>query len=167
MQQEQPWAPLEELVPADIFKAEVLTWAKRIGVEPKEIHIRPMKRKWASCSSKGRLTFDEGLLRQPAAFRSEVIVHELLHLKVPNHGPLFRTLLRAYLDLLVTNSKSQLEQLAQEALLVKLYAQGEISSGYAAQVLGVSRRQFLDLLGHYGVSIFADDTDVAQEAQYG
>ena len=30
-------------------------------------------------------------------FRSKVIVHELLHIKVPNHGKLFRTLLRAYL----------------------------------------------------------------------
>jgi hypothetical protein len=36
-------------------------------------------------------------LRQPAAFRREVIVHELLHLKVPNHGPLFKALLKAYL----------------------------------------------------------------------
>jgi predicted metal-dependent hydrolase len=72
-------------------------WARKIGVEPKEIHLRPMKRKWASCSTKGRLTFDTGLLSQPAAFRREVIVHELLHLKVPNHGPVFRSLLRAYL----------------------------------------------------------------------
>jgi len=27
----------------------------------------------------------------------EVIVHELLHLKVPNHGKVFRALLKAYL----------------------------------------------------------------------
>jgi len=84
-------------VPADLFRAEVKVWAQRIGVEPKEIRLRAMSRKWASCSSNGRLTFDTGLLRQPAAFRREVIVHELLHLKVPNHGPLFRSLLRAYL----------------------------------------------------------------------
>ena len=90
-------APLEEVVPADLFKAEVRAWARRIGVEPKAVNLRPMTRKWASCSSKGRLTFDEDLLRQPAAFRREVIVHELVHLKVPNHGPLFRSLLRAYL----------------------------------------------------------------------
>jgi predicted metal-dependent hydrolase len=56
-----------------------------------------MKRKWASCSSAGCLTFDVALLRQPAGFRAAVIVHELLHLKVPNHGRLFRSLLRAYL----------------------------------------------------------------------
>lgn len=66
-------------------------------MEPKEVHIRPMRRKWGSCSSAGRLTLDAGLLREPAAKRAEVIVHELLHLKVPNHGPLFRSLLRAYL----------------------------------------------------------------------
>jgi hypothetical protein len=37
-------------------------------------------------------------LSTPAAFRREVIVHELLHLKLPNHGKLSRALLRAYLE---------------------------------------------------------------------
>lgn len=94
---EDSWMPLEDAVPVELFKAEVRAWARRIGVEPKEIHIRPMKHKWASCSSKGRLTFDAGLLRQLARFRAEVIVHELLHLKVPNHGRLFRALMKAHL----------------------------------------------------------------------
>ena len=88
---------LEEAVPAAVFKAEVETWARRIGVQPKEIRLRPMKRKWASCSGAGRLTFDTGLPSQSAAFRAEAIVHELLHLKVPNHGKLFRSLLRSHL----------------------------------------------------------------------
>jgi predicted metal-dependent hydrolase len=89
--------PLEESVPLEVFKAEVVAWARRIGVEPKAVAIRPMKRKWASCSSKGNLTFDTALLRQPAEFRRKAIVHELLHLKVPNHGKLFRALERNYL----------------------------------------------------------------------
>ena len=45
----------------------------------------------------GRLTFNTELLSQGADFRAEVIAHELLHLKVPNHGPLFRALLKAHL----------------------------------------------------------------------
>ena len=90
-------APLEELVPAEVLRSEVWSWAKRIGVEPKAIQIRPMRRKWASCSSNGRLSFSTDLLRQSASFRAEVIVHELLHLKVPNHGRVFRALLRAHL----------------------------------------------------------------------
>jgi predicted metal-dependent hydrolase len=89
--------PLEETVPADLFKAEVKAWAKRIGVEPREVHLRPMKRKWASCSSNGRLTFNTDLLKEPSSFRAEVIVHELLHLKIPNHGKVFRALLKAHL----------------------------------------------------------------------
>jgi predicted metal-dependent hydrolase len=89
---------MEEVVPVSIFHSEVASWAKRIGVTPKEIRLRPMKRKWASCSSRGRLTFDTALLQEPAAFRREVIVHELLHLKVPNHGKVFKTLLRAHLS---------------------------------------------------------------------
>jgi len=75
----------------------VRAWARRLGVEPKEIRLRPMKRQWGSCSTSGRLTFNVELLRQPADVRRRVIVEELLHLKVPNHGKLFRALLRAYL----------------------------------------------------------------------
>ena len=97
-----PSPSLEEEVPTDVFRSEVEAWATRIGVEPKEVHIRPMKRKWASCSPKGRLTFNTDLIREPASFRREVIVHELLHLKVPNHGPLFKALLRAHLGLSVS-----------------------------------------------------------------
>ncbi len=89
---------LEEAVPAAIFKTEVAAWARRIGVDPKEIRLRPMKRKWASCSSDGRVTFDSALLHQPGAFRAKAIVHELLHLRVPNHGKLFRALSNAYFE---------------------------------------------------------------------
>jgi predicted metal-dependent hydrolase len=37
------------------------------------------------------------LLDEPASFREVVIVHELLHLLVPNHGKLFKSLMNAYL----------------------------------------------------------------------
>lgn len=44
---------------------------------------------------KGQGHFATDLLAQPEPLRREVIVHELLHLKVPNHGPIFRALLSA------------------------------------------------------------------------
>ena len=93
----QEWTPLEESVPKDLFRAEVRAWARRIGVEPKEVHIRPMKRKWGSCSTNGRVSFNTELLVAPSEVRKRVIIEELLHLKVPHHGKLFRALLRAYL----------------------------------------------------------------------
>jgi predicted metal-dependent hydrolase len=87
----------EEIVTSSEFKTLVHSWAVRLDVQPALIRIAPMRTKWASCSAGGRLTFDRGLLAQPADFRREAVVHELLHLKVPNHGPLFRALLRAAL----------------------------------------------------------------------
>ena len=85
------------MVSKEEFKRQVIKWADKIGVEPKEIQIRKMKNKWASCSSKGRLTFSHDLLFQPEEFRDEVIVHELLHLKYPTHNKMFKTLLNVYL----------------------------------------------------------------------
>jgi predicted metal-dependent hydrolase len=91
------FSQLEIRVPANDFKSTVRNWSERIGVQPREIHLRPMKQKWASASTSGRLTFSVDLLRESADKRKEVIVHELVHLKVGNHGPLFRNLVRTYL----------------------------------------------------------------------
>ncbi len=58
-------------------------------------------------------------------------------------------------------------QAIREAALVKLYDLGRISSGKASRILGISRREFLDLLGRYGVSEFDESMDVAAEARIG
>jgi predicted metal-dependent hydrolase len=55
-----------------------------------------MRRKWASCSTVGTLTFSQSLLEQPELFREYVVAHEVLHLAVPNHGRLFKSLMSAY-----------------------------------------------------------------------
>jgi len=67
----------------------------------------------------------------------------------------------------VDQSKEALEALAREALLVRLYDLGKLSSGKAAELLDISRREFLDLLGRYGVSEFDDAIDLEAEAQRG
>ena len=85
------------MIPTNEFKREVSNWAHEVGVEPKEIHFRNLMRKWASCSSKGRLTFSYELLGKTSEERAIVIVHELLHLKYPEHGKLFNSLLCAHL----------------------------------------------------------------------
>jgi predicted HTH domain antitoxin len=72
-------------------------------------------------------------------------------------------------DLVSGNSGLRQEDvagLAREALLVRLYALGHISSGRAAELLSVSRRQFLDLAGEYGVAVFADPDDLTAESHH-
>lgn len=39
-------------------------------------------------------------------------------------------------------------------LAAKLYERGELSSGQAAELAGISKRTFIEVLGNYGVSIF-------------
>lgn len=79
------------------IKASVKQWADRIGVKVQEIHLRHMRRKWASISTKGRLTLNTDLLNLPETLTEFVIVHELVHLLVPNHGKLFKGYMSAYL----------------------------------------------------------------------
>lgn len=55
-----------------------------------------MVKKWASCSPSRRLYFSLDLVREQRRFRDVVIVHELLHLRLRNHGKLFRSLLNAF-----------------------------------------------------------------------
>lgn len=39
-------------------------------------------------------------------------------------------------------------------LATKLYEQGKLSMGQAAELAGFSKRTFMELLGRYGVSVF-------------
>ncbi|HET6385849.1 MAG TPA: M48 family metallopeptidase [Armatimonadota bacterium] len=82
---------------ADDLRWAVRRWAARMGVSLRQIHIRTMSTKWASISTGGRLTLDAGLLEVPKDLGELVIVHELVHLLAPNHGPVFRSFMLAYL----------------------------------------------------------------------
>ena len=79
------------------LKLLVARWAEAINVSPRRVQVQIMRRKWASCSTAGTISFSTDLLRESASFREYVVVHELLHLVVPNHGRVFRALLRVYL----------------------------------------------------------------------
>ncbi|NCC50142.1 MAG: M48 family peptidase [Spartobacteria bacterium] len=80
----------------DAFKAEVRAWAVRLNVEPSQIRIQKMRNKWASCSPTKWISFSEDILKESEGFQRYVIVHELLHLRIPNHGKLFRCYMSAY-----------------------------------------------------------------------
>ena len=82
---------------ADEMRWAVRHWATRIGVKIAQVHIREMKRKWASISTKGRITLDANLVGIPKRLGEFVIVHELVHLLAPNHGKVFKSFLLAYL----------------------------------------------------------------------
>ena len=80
-----------------LFKARVLEWADKLDVRIRSLAVRPMRKKWASCSTAGNLNFNEELLELDRDVADYVIVHELLHFFVPNHGRLWKSLMRAHL----------------------------------------------------------------------
>lgn len=79
------------------FRERVREWARTLDVEVRSITIRPMKRKWASCSTSGSLNFNDELIGLDREIGDYVIVHELLHFTAPNHGKLWKVLMRAHL----------------------------------------------------------------------
>ena len=85
------------------FKQKVRHCADMIGVKPKEIHLRSMIRKWGSCSTRGRLTFNREILGEETEIQNEAILHEVLHLKYPNHGKMFHVMYRVYIKRIVSN----------------------------------------------------------------
>ena len=79
------------------FKKRVRHWSAKLDAPVLSISVRRMKNKWASYSTNGRLTFDASLMGMHRELQDYVIVHELLHFYVPNHGKLWKSLMRAYL----------------------------------------------------------------------
>ena len=64
-------------------------YAKIIGVVPKSISIRDYKSRWGSCSSKGDISYNWKIIIAPHRIVDYIVVHELCHLKHPNHSSLY------------------------------------------------------------------------------
>jgi predicted metal-dependent hydrolase len=72
------------------------SWAGKLLVKPKLIRIQAMRRKWGSCSKRGTITLAADLADEDVAFQNFVIAHELLHLRIRNHGRLFKAFMTAH-----------------------------------------------------------------------
>jgi predicted HTH domain antitoxin len=49
-------------------------------------------------------------------------------------------------------------------IATSLFEQGVLSSGQAAELAGITRRQFLEEVGKYGVSIFGETAEDIEKA---
>jgi predicted metal-dependent hydrolase len=65
-------------------------WAAKIGRSPSRWTLRWMTTRWGSCAGRTkRITLNLALAALPVEFLEQVLVHELVHLVEPNHGPGF------------------------------------------------------------------------------
>lgn len=79
------------------FAERVERWIDRTHLRPTRVRLRRMTRLWAVCNVDDSITFSTALLEQPDAFQDLVIVHELVHLQIRDHGPHFRAMLAIFL----------------------------------------------------------------------
>ena len=93
---EPPPIPAQQTSREDIIKM-VNLWAARMGLQPKRISFRNMTRKWGSCSSRENITLSTRLTWVAPHLAEYVVVHELVHLRVFNHGKDFKAMMSQYL----------------------------------------------------------------------
>ncbi len=72
-----------------VFLARLAYFAPRIGVDYGPVWIRDYKSRWGCCHSSGRIGLNWRLVQAPPPILDYVVVHELCHRQVPNHGPDF------------------------------------------------------------------------------
>ncbi|OFY39870.1 MAG: hypothetical protein A2Z69_02655 [Bacteroidetes bacterium RBG_13_44_24] len=72
---------------------EILNRYSDHGFFPSALVVKPLKSRWGSCTSKGKLTISSELIKIDPVFAEYVIIHELCHLKNHNHGKEFYRLL--------------------------------------------------------------------------
>jgi len=63
--------------------------AEEMGLSYSSVSIRLQKKRWGSCSAKGAISLNAGLLFLPDFLVRHVLIHELTHLKHLNHSPRF------------------------------------------------------------------------------
>jgi len=65
------------------------------------------------------------------------------------------------LTLNIPDSVNEIE--VKMLLASQLFDQGVLSSGQAADLVGISKREFLESVGNYGVSIFGESVQDIEE----
>jgi predicted metal-dependent hydrolase len=72
---------------------DILIRFKDYRFSPSEFSVKALKRRWGSCSSKGKITISSELVKLDEIYLEYVILHELCHLRHHNHGKEFYMLL--------------------------------------------------------------------------
>lgn len=74
---------------AEFVRRRVPYYAARMDVAPAGLKITRAVTRWGSCSAKNSLCFSYRIALLPEKAADYVVVHELAHIRVKNHGPRF------------------------------------------------------------------------------
>jgi predicted metal-dependent hydrolase len=66
--------------------------AAQFGLKVRRTTIRGQLTRWGSCSPDGTIALNWRLVQMPGSVRDYILIHELMHMKEPNHSRRFWTL---------------------------------------------------------------------------
>lgn len=73
-------------------------WERQTGLHPEKWQMRDMKTRWGSCNPRAKkLWFSVGLAEKSDECIEYVVLHELAHLKIANHGADFKAFLTHFM----------------------------------------------------------------------
>jgi predicted metal-dependent hydrolase len=75
----------------EMLPVRCMELAGKYGFNVKKISVRGQKSRWGSCSRRGNISLNYKLLQMRAEMIDYVIIHELCHLRHPNHSKSFWT----------------------------------------------------------------------------
>ena len=77
---------------------EKRTWtlASKIGLTPSKVVVKKLKSRWGSAGKTGTVTINQKLTQASPRLIDYIIIHELCHLKIPNHSPRFWNLVAKF-----------------------------------------------------------------------
>ena len=108
---------------AEVFRKEAKQYlpvrlkelAQKHGFKYNQLRIKNIKSRWGSCSSLGNINLSLHLMNLPYHLIDLVILHELCHLKYPNHGNDFHSLL----EKLCPNVTKYEKEMKQQKMICK------------------------------------------------
>jgi predicted metal-dependent hydrolase len=76
----------------------ITKWEPLLGVKVQRFFVQRMKTKWGSCTPEaGYIRLNTDLAKKPRECLEYVLVHEMVHLLEPSHGPRFVALMDRYM----------------------------------------------------------------------
>ncbi len=80
----------------DTFLERTQVLGAVMGLAPRRVYVRRLRRRWGSCWPGGSLSLSYHLIMAPPEVLDYVVVHELAHLTHANHAPKFWSLVATY-----------------------------------------------------------------------
>lgn len=81
-----------------ILEDRVIKYSNIMALSPKKIRIKHLKSAWGICYSSGNITFNLNLIKMPLEVIDYLVIHELGHLKHPNHSKEYWAYIEKYLE---------------------------------------------------------------------